>query len=202
MFDCDDLIRSSSHCLIKNMLKMDTQFFNLKRKVDQYKEVLKNTKAYREVWKSELKEYIKSYLSGALEATGLDAKLDERTDMENLEAIVLSLGEAKSGMYQKVSEDIHRHLIKHNGSLIYQQLFNGKIIVLINYPFIESYGKPRPPKTIAIYRPEELKDPFFLRHLEEFITEITNWEDYDDDEPNKRIGFDLNFGPHDMPNPS
>lgn len=109
--------------------------------------------------------------------TGLEAKLEERTDMENLEAIVLSLGEAKSGMYQKVNEDIHRHLIKHNGSLIYQQLFNGKIIVLINYPFIESYGKPRPPKTIAIYRPEELKDPFFLRHLEEFITEITNWED-------------------------
>lgn len=202
MFDCDELTSCTSHYLIKNMLKMDTQFFNLKRKVDQYKEVLKNTKEYREVWKSELKEYIKSYLSNALEATGLDAKLDERTDMENLEAIVLSLGEAKSGMYQKVSEDIHRHLIKHNGSLIYQQLFNGKIIVLINYPFIESYGKPRPPKTIAIYRPEELKDPFFLRHLEEFITEITNWEDYDDDEPNKRIGFDLNFGPHDMPNPS
>ena len=202
MFDFDELISFTSHCLMKNMLKMDTQFFNLKRKVDQYKEVLKNTKEYRDVWKSELKEYIKSYLSNALEATGLDAKLDERTDMENLEAIVLSLGEAKSGMYQKVSEDIHRHLIKHNGSLIYQQLFNGKIIVLINYPFIESYGKPRPPKTIAIYRPEELKDPFFLRHLEEFITEITNWEDYDDDEPNKRIGFDLNFGPHDMPNPS
>ena len=181
---------------------MDTQFFNLKRKVDQYKEVLKNTKEYREVWKLELKEYIKTYLSSALEATDLEANLDERTDMEKLEAIVLSLGEVKSGMYQKVSEDIHRHLIKHNGSLIYQQLFNGKIIVLINYPFIESYGKPRPPKTIAIYRPEELKAPFFLRHLEEFITEITNWEDYDDDEPNKRIGFDLNFGPQDLPNPS
>jgi len=27
------------------------------------------------------------------------------------------------------------------------------------------------------------------------MSEITNWEDYDDDEPNKRIGFQLNFGP-------
>ena len=68
---------------------------------------------------------------------------------------------------------------------------------MINYPYIEGYGEPRPPKSLAIYRPEELKEPFFLRHLEEFITEIFNWEDYDDDnngaEPNQRIGFRLNF---------
>jgi hypothetical protein len=104
----------------------------------------------------------------------------------------------KSGMYQEVNDSIKRHLIKHNGSLIYQQLFNGKIIVIINYPFIENYGQPFPPKTIAIYRPEEIKEPFFVRHLEEFVTEIYHWEDYDDDdkpgaEPNQKIGFKLNF---------
>ena len=66
--------------------------------------------------------------------------------------------------------------------------------MLLNYPFIENYGKPRPPKTIAIYRPEELREPYFIRHMEEFMQEVTNWEDYDDDEPNQRIGFQLNFG--------
>ena len=30
----------------------------------------------------------------------------------------------------------NRDLIKQNGSLVYQQLFNGKILVLINYPYI------------------------------------------------------------------
>ncbi|MCB0643676.1 MAG: hypothetical protein KDC44_18640, partial [Phaeodactylibacter sp.] len=124
----------------------------------------------------------------------LEAHIDMRSELENLEAILLSLGTVKSGMYQVVSEGVQRDMIKHNGSLIYQQLFNGKVIVLLNYPYIENYGQPRPPKTIAIYRPEELKEPFFIRHLAEFITEITNWEDYDDDEPNKRIGFQLNFG--------
>jgi hypothetical protein len=86
-------------------------------------------------------------------------------------------------------------MIKHNGSLVYQQLFNGKIIVIIQYPFIENYGEPRPPKTVAIYRPEELSEPFLIRHLEEFIQEITDWEDFDDDEPNKKIGFSMNFNP-------
>ncbi|MEO1715180.1 MAG: hypothetical protein AAFU60_17770, partial [Bacteroidota bacterium] len=126
-------------------------------------------------------------------ATELEAEVSTKCDLENLEAVVLSLGDIKSGMSKKVNNSISRDLIKHNGSLIYQQLFNGKVIVLINYPAIENYGQPRPPKTIGIYRPEEIQPPFFIRHLEEFMREVTNWEDYDDDEPHKKIGFNLNF---------
>ncbi len=174
---------------------MDVQLMSLKKKVDQYHGILQNTKDYRAAWKDALRQEIIDHLENMVEATGLQAKVETRSDMENLEAVVLSLGETKSGMYQQVGTDIERHLIKHNGSLIYQQLFNGKVIVLINYPYIENYGQPRPPKTIAIYRPEELREAFFIRHMEEFITEITNWEDFDDDEPNKRIGFNLNFNP-------
>jgi hypothetical protein len=175
-------------------MQLDSQFFNLQRKVKQYEEVLQNTISYREAWKAETCEQIRETLQKMVDDTGLKATVEKRADIENLEAVVLSLGQAKSGMYQKVSDELQRHLIKHNGSLVYQQLFNGKIIVLLNYPFIENYGQPRPPKTIAIYRPEELREPYFIRHMEEFIQEVTNWEDYDDDEPNQRIGFQLNFG--------
>lgn len=172
---------------------MNPELYNLKRRAAQYKEVLRNTADYRQAWKEDKQEEIVQTLEMLIEETELHAKVESRSEMENLEAVVLTLGESKSGMYQKVSDDIQRHLIKHNGSLIYQQLFNGKIIVLINYPFIENYGEPRSPKTVAIYRPEELKEPFYVRHLEEFLQEITNWEDFDDDEPNKRIGFNFNF---------
>lgn len=175
---------------------MDSQLLNLTRKAAQYREVLQNTENYRKDWNESLKQMITTQLETLRDALELQATVECKSEMENLEAIVFSLGETQSGMYQKVNEDIRRHLIKHNGSLIYQQLFNGKIIVLINYPFIEGYGKPAPPKTIAIYRPEELREPFFYRHLEEFMNEITRWEDYDDDEPqpHQRIGFDMNFG--------
>jgi hypothetical protein len=170
-----------------------TELNNLKRKVATYKEVVANTRAYRDVWKESLHDKILEILKGMVDNCSLEATVETKSGMENLEAIVLSLGDVKSGMWQEINSNIKRHLIKHNGSLIYQQLFNGKIIVLINYPFIENYGQPRPPKTIGIYRPEELKEPFFVRHMEEFISDITNWEDYDDDEPSKRIGFDINF---------
>ncbi|MDB4728275.1 hypothetical protein OAF63_05750 [Saprospiraceae bacterium] len=173
---------------------MNTQLYNLQRKVKQYKEVLQNTEDYRQIWDSEFKAFIIKQLEQLLELTGLEAKIEVKSQIAGLEAIVLDLGETKSGIYEVVSKDFHRHLVKNCGGLIYQQLFNGKIIVLIQYPFIENYGEPRPPKTVAIYRPEELTEPFFIRHLEELITEITNWEDFDDDEPNKKIGFKFNFG--------
>jgi hypothetical protein len=175
---------------------MDAQILNLKRKVKQYKEVLENTRSYRSDWQASLKAKIIDNLKKIITEVELPAKIEERSEMENLEAIILTLGNAKSGMYQTVEDDIKRHLIKHNGSLIYQQLFNGKVIVLINYPFIESYGEPRPPKNVAIYRPEELTEPFIIRHVEEFVNAVTNWEDYDDDEPNNnKIGFQMNFDP-------
>jgi len=168
---------------------------NLKKKVILYNTILENTKSYRKTWQDSLRDYIVNLLEQMIKETGMDATVDVKKDLVNLEAIVCSLGEARSGIYQKVNEELNRPMIKHNGSLIYQQLFNGKIIVIITYPMIENYGEPRPPKTVAIYRPEELKEPFFVRHMEDFIKEVTIWEDYDDDdqEPSQRIGFKLNL---------
>ena len=173
---------------------MNNELFNLKRKVAHYKEVLANTEHYRQVWKESLKDDIIRLLEKVCQEIDLTPRIELRPNLENLQAIALSLGVSQSGMFQKIDHGVDVHLIKQNGALIYQQLFNGKVIVLVQYPFIENYGQPREPKTIAIYRPQELKEPFIIRHLEEFLQEVTAWEDYDDDEPNKRIGFELNFG--------
>lgn len=174
---------------------MRNDLFSLSRKVATYKEITANTRQYREVWLNSLKEEIVTFLTEASAEVGLDATVEVRSEIENLQAVVLSLGDVKSGMFQNLNSDIKRHMIKHNGSLIYQQLFNGKIIVMLQYPYIENYGQPKQPKTVAIYRPEEISQPFLVRHMEEFIQEITDWEDYDDDEPSKKIGFELNFNP-------
>ena len=172
----------------------EREIANFKRKVDTYKEIVANSRLYRNTWNSELRDRIVACLTDYCKMAGLDAKIKTVDEVENLGAVTLSLGQVKSGIFEEVNANIKRHLIKQNGALIYQQLFNGKIIVMIQYPFIENLGQPRPPKNIGIYRPEEIKDPFLLRHLEEFVTEITNWEDFDDDEPNQqRIGFNLNF---------
>lgn len=169
---------------------------SLQRKVDRYKEVLQDTIRYRTLWKKELKKEIIDQLKSLTKAGGLTASVETVEDIKNLEAVVLSLGVSESGLGEPVGNGMRRDLIKQNGSLVYQQLFNGKILVLINFPYIEKYGQPQPPKTIAIYRPEELKGPYFLRHVETFVADMTTWEDYDDDlisDPNQRIGFKMNF---------
>lgn len=173
---------------------MNLELANLKTKVSRYKQILDNTKKYRKVWVDSLQQQIMDELNYIVGEVELSAEVEVRSDLENLEAVVLNLGTVRSGMSQKVNDTIRQDMIKHNGALVYQQLFNGKILVLIQYPQIEGYGQPRAPKTIAIYRPEELREPYFIRHVEELLQEVTLWEDYDDDEPQQRIGFQLNFG--------
>lgn len=172
----------------------DNNTSSLQRKVEHYREVLGNTVSYRESWHSGLKQRIISQLKTHCEAVGLNYGIEERSEVEQLEAIVLSLGSGPSGLREKLTDGQRRDLIKQNGSLMYQQLFNGKILVIINLPFIEKYGQPQPPKTIAIYRPHELLEPYLMQHLETFISDVTAWEDYDDEatEVIPRIGFKTN----------
>ncbi len=173
------------------------ELHSLKSKVEAYHEILENTERYRIAWQEHLKSFIKEHLQNILDETGLKAIIEVKENVKNLEAIMLSLGTQKSGIGEKLSDDTTRPLIKHNGMLIYQQLFNGKLEVMIVYPFIEGYNKPHPPKMVAIYRPEEIQAPFLIRHVEMFLREIINWEDFDDDNPNNKptqpIGFNLDF---------
>jgi hypothetical protein len=125
------------------------------------------------------------------EKTGLQGEIKINDKIENLESIVFDLGRSSSGISENVQDSgIKRTMVKSNGALVYQQLFNGKVIVMIASPYIEGYGEPKPPMTLEILRPEEFKPPYIVRHLEILLTEITDWEDYDDDQPNKKpIGF-------------
>lgn len=166
---------------------------SLHNKVKRYQEVLGNTLNYRKDWDEELKSFILNELKKLTNEVNLDCKIDVKDQIRNLETIVLSLGVSKSGIAEKIDDDTHKAMIKSNGALIYQQLFNGKVQVMIAYPHIEGYGQPAPPKIIAIYRPNEIKEPFIVRHLEDFLKEITNWEDFDDDDPptSKPIGFNM-----------
>lgn len=166
----------------------------LTSKVNLYKEILENTKSYRADWVEKVIPLLQNTLGKINEATELGAKVEIKDEMENLAVVVFSLGQQYSGIAEKLEDsDAKRSMIKSNGSLVFQQLFNGKILIMIMYPFIEGYGQPRPPKTVEILRPHELTEPFIIRYIETFMKEIIEWEDYDDDAPQQgqmpTIGF-------------
>jgi len=178
---------------------------SLMSKINKYKQVLENTNLYRAEWHSNVKPMLQKTLGEIIEQASLTkATIIERDNIDNLESIVLDLGRSSSGISENIDDSgVKRTMIKSNGSLIYQQLFNGKIIVMIVSPHIEGYGQPKPPTTIEILRPDELKAPFIIRHMELFLKDITEWEDFDDEQPQKSntIGFTpAGFAPEEAAN--
>ncbi|MBK8698923.1 MAG: hypothetical protein IPN29_05040 [Saprospiraceae bacterium] len=170
---------------------MSLELGGLISKASAYKNVVANTLKYRELWHSGLKPLVVSTFEEIILKTEIRAEVKIQDKIENLEAIVLDLGKSSSGISENIDDSgVKRTMIKSNGSLIYQQLFNGKIMVMIMSPHIEGYGEPKSPRMLEILRPDELKVPFILRHVETLFKEITEWEDYDDEEPSKTaIGF-------------
>ena len=159
-------------------------------KAENYKQILENTLLYRKKWSSEMKPLISKSLKTILKKTGIKGKIDIQDKIINLEAIVLDLGRTSSGIVEQLDNtDIRRTMIKNNGALIYQQLFNGKVMIMLVSPYIEGYGEPKPPRPLEILRPEELTEAFIIRHVETFLKEIADWEDYDDDEPSTKNAF-------------
>ncbi|MEP7268512.1 MAG: hypothetical protein ABI844_12865, partial [Saprospiraceae bacterium] len=171
------------------LAKMD--FDSLMAKVEVYKVILKNTIIYREKWATEMKPGIRKVLEDFISHAGLKAEIKTQEKIENLESIVLDLGHSSSGISESMEDtDVKRTMIKSNGALIYQQLFNGKVMVMIANPNIEGYADPKAPISLEILRPEEIKAAVIIRHLETFMKNITEWEDYDDNQPSKSpIGF-------------
>lgn len=170
---------------------MSIDLTTLKNRVNDYHEILGNTDSFRQDWKETLKPMIIKTLEQVIKETKLTADVVVKDQVENLEAIVLDLGRTHSGMQEKVEDtNIKKTIIKTQGAVVYQQLFNGKVMVMFVYPYIDGYGEPKPPKNLEILRPHELKQEYIIRHMEEFVKEVTQWEDYDDDAPEKSpIGF-------------
>ena len=161
---------------------METGITKLQEKVKAYKEVLQNTKNYRKQWQSKTKGFIIQQLLGVIEQTGLRAKVTEKANIENLESVVLDLGRSSSGIGESFENtDFKNFMVKNNGALIYQQLFNGKIMVMLVSPHIEGYGEPKSPEGREILRPEEVTEESIQNNIESLLDVLIQWEDYDDD---------------------
>lgn len=168
---------------------------NIKNKVDRYKQILKNTQDYRKEWNDNLKEMIVETLQSIVKESEMAAFVEVKDEIENLEVVTLSLGTEVSGIAERLQGNTtKRPFLKSAGALIFQQLFNGKVMMMIMYPYIEGYGQPKPPRTLEILRPEEFKKEFILRYAEQFMREVIEWEDFDDDVPEKMGINPIGFG--------
>ena len=169
---------------------MDTSVNQLKDKVAAYNQVLENTIIHRKAWIDTVQQLISSTLQSFLTDYGLKGKVIENNEIENLGSLALDLGRTSSGITQsRGTDDIKNFMIKNNGVMIYQQLFNGKIMVMVQHPYIEGYGEPKEPELLEIVTPGELDASLIYQHVESLLDIITEWEDFDDESSQKKNVF-------------
>lgn len=162
----------------------------VEEKLKEYRDVLQLTDSYRQAWKNGTKDRIKKQLQLIVDQTGMKASVTEKNEIVNLEAVILDLGRRSSGLAQMVNDtDVQHMLIKDNGAVIYQQLFNGKIMVMIISPQIEGHNDQKPPRPIAILRPEEISAEAIYDHIEKMLDVLIEWEDYDDEDKSAKRAF-------------
>ena len=175
------------------------KFTAIKERASKYSAMLKHVIDYRNAWYNSLKDEIVKTAGEVLEHTGISASIDIEERFENLESITISLGKAVSGIAENVDDITKRNIIKDKGSLVYSQLFNGKVQVWITYPLIEGLMQPKPPKMLGIYRPDEFNEQLILGNFDEFFKELIDWENYDDDQPGVQGQNRIGFGFHQEP---
>ncbi|MCS6796561.1 MAG: hypothetical protein RMJ97_01090 [Raineya sp.] len=117
---------------------------------------------------------------------GLQEYNDHAPQSINLEAVSLHLKNSYSGIVLKTIDSVKSY-IKYGGMLSYAQTYNRTITATIYFPFIEQWVEKREPIILGNYEPNELNENLILSHVEEFLQEMTAWEN------NKRepIGFDF-----------
>jgi len=164
----------------------------IKGRASKYRDILQQVVDFRNAWEENLKAFIKTTAEDILKHTAIDAQIQIEEKFEHLESITISLGKAISGISENIDKSTKRNIVKDKGSLIFSQLFNGKVQVWLTYPLIEGLMQPKEPKMIGIYAPPEFNEGLILSNFDDFFKELIEWENYDDDQPGQsvtRIGF-------------
>lgn len=167
------------------------QYTAIKKRAENYTNMLKQVKQFRERWNKDLKKFILDHVDKMLEVIEIGAHVESEERIAGLEVITIQLGKKASGIYQEMEDGTKKHFIKDFGTLVYSQLFNGKVQVWMTYPLIEGMMEPRPPRLVGIFAPPEFNEQLIMSHFDLFLKELADWENYDDDLPGqkKKIGF-------------
>lgn len=165
----------------------------LKERAKKYTGILQQVVSFRQEWEDSLKQFLLDTIDTVLEQTEISGTVETEERFANLQSITVSLGKSVSAIAEKIDDNVNRPIIKDRGSMVYSQLFNGKVQCWMTYPLIEGLMQPKPPQMIGIYAPKEFNEELILSNFDQFFKELIEWENYDDDQPGaepvRRIGF-------------
>jgi hypothetical protein len=130
----------------------------------------------RKVWNAETNKLIvETFQCVTQKVPNINWEIKNVGAMENLDLLSLGFKSESSGIVGQV-EGVFKFFAKIGGKLIYSQVYNGEIYVLIDYPHIEGHVERQSPKFLDKYEPSQISADIILDHINIFLEEMLSWE--------------------------
>ena len=151
---------------------MKSKIQDLRTKMDKYYNNRFELENRRQQWRDNTKELIYNTLIEINEQfVNLVWHVSKNETSTNLESVYWSMRNFYSGIIID-----NKHIVVRPGYLNFAQLVNGKIIVLISYPYIDENIRPEiKPKVLGEYLPSEIKEELIIDMAGKFLDEINDW---------------------------
>lgn len=141
-----------------------------------YMQSLKQTETYRNMWNGTTEKLLLGKLLEIAHAyPNIGWKVDRFEAVGNLESIGLIFPDGPSGLTDR-STGILKPIEKKGAKLIFGQMYNGKIAVVLSFPLIEGATQPLENKILDHVTPDEITPAFIEKQVESFLEELKEWE--------------------------
>ncbi len=159
---------------------------HLEERILDYKNAIKIVVEKRIMWKNKTKNLIVSVLKKAEQAYAIGWQVQELNWIHSNEAVNITFDSFPPDMIE-LTNQLPTYQFLQGGSLVFSQLHNGDISVLILFPILEN-AMPMEDDTedLGTYIPEEINEKLIVEKLDVFLKEIIKR-----DIPllNKKMGF-------------
>lgn len=152
---------------------------------DKYVDSLTKTTERRELWKTETKEKIFEVLSLVEKTFKFQWHVQRIEVIDNYQTINICCNDRASGLIETIYEENTNNLIKrksfikHGGYLAYCQSYNGKINVVIGFPYIDEWVEQMNSKVIATLEPSQITETLITDQVIYFLQSLSEWEGKD-----------------------
>jgi hypothetical protein len=143
-----------------------------------YETHLKNVNRRREMWKSAVKDKIKSTLDTVQSNfKRIDWEVMVSDERKNLESVWIKIKDTPSGVSEVTEDGKTRQFIKYGAKLGFSQMISGKINVWFEFPYWEELQiSSQLRKHIVTIEPSYVTEGLIAGYVHQFLAEVTNYE--------------------------
>lgn len=158
---------------------------NLKRLIGDLENEKARIQERQNIWNNQIRDILRAQLKFYIDNIESDWYIDFNNSKTNYETVSLAFGNRPSGIFDK---EEGRHLSMIGGALHFSQMYNGKIFIWIEYPYIENLSYHDPGyKGLKTLEPNELLEDLVLSVVEDFVRIIIESENRE----RHLIGFNI-----------